>query len=239
MSQSFTGASGSGAQWDWGTTRSLPLTIAAYIKYTVHPIAIQWVAGLSLAGGSNNDSVRINPYASDDGFRATATDNAAAVSSASVGVGAAEFDGAWLPLVGVFTSTTLRDIYAKNNTTTGTSTTSRTVASNLAKLFIGRDATAGNRFAGKIAEVAIWDIALNTTQIGNYMTGTPASSIAASNLIAYFPFNTSGDTSNYGTDGGSLFSIGGNTFDSDHPTILSGTDNPFVGKFGRPLRGKI
>jgi hypothetical protein len=79
-------------------------------------------------------------------------------------------------------------------------------------------------YAGLMAEVAIWNTALNSSQITSYLAGTGASQIQSANLIGYWPLSASNTTqSNDGVDTGGDLAVTGAVFSSDHPTItLSG-----------------
>jgi hypothetical protein len=81
----------------------------------------------------------------------------------------------------------------------------------------------GNDYTGLIAEVAIWNKALADAEITSYMSGEAASTIAAANLIGYWPLSADNATqSNEGLDAGGDLSVSGATFDADHPTITGG-----------------
>jgi hypothetical protein len=101
-------------------------------------------------------------------------------------------------------------------------TTSRTVAT-IQHIVAGENFAGGNDLDGLLAELACWDIALNATQITDYLAGTAAPLIAASDLIGYWPLSANNATqSNLGVDTGGDLTVTGATYSSDHPTISSG-----------------
>lgn len=94
----------------------------------------------------------------------------------------------WYHACGVFASATSRTAYIDGGSS-GTNTTSDT-PSGISSLQIGRvffNNTAGQRFAGRIAETAIWNVALNIDEIRSLADGYRPSLIRPQNLVFYAP----------------------------------------------------
>ena len=200
------------------STYADPVTLACFVKLTTHPVAVDCFVCLGNSSSSFDDSYRIETGSTDDAWRATSRttgDSQAEITSLNR-------DATWTPVVGVFTSNTLRDLYVAAIGNTAQSTTSRAVADVLQYVRVGEELSGGRDFNGLIAEVAIWNKALDTSEITSYLGGTAASGIAAANLIGYWPLSASNATqSNLGTDAGGDLTVTNATYSADHPTISS------------------
>jgi hypothetical protein len=199
------------------STYTDPVTLAAYVKFTVHPVANDAFLYFGNSASVVNDSYCIRTNTTDDSWDATSR----TTGDSSATVAGINKDGVWTPVVGVFTNNTLRDIYVGAIGNTAQNITSRAVADVLQFVAAGEDFAGGKDFAGRLAELAIWKIALSAAEITSYLAGTVASSIAASDLIFYVPMDTN-SLLNLGTDaGGDMTASGNAAFDADHPTIGS------------------
>ena len=196
-----------------------PITIACHQKFTAHPAAVDVLVQLHLTDGANADSYQLHTYTTDNTWALTAYDT---TTSSRVTSPAVDRDGVWTPVVAVITTDALRDIYVADIANTAQSTSTRTVSNGLLRLAVGRAAPANSAFTGFIAEVAVWNCALTTQQITDYLAGYNPSGIAAANLIGYFPLDYDSATqTNEGVDtAGDLTVTGTPAFSSDHPTIL-------------------
>jgi hypothetical protein len=128
----------------------------------------------------------------------------------------------WASFVYRVSSATLRDFFIDDLATTVQTTISRNLTDGLKYVRLGETFAGLQDFAGRLAEVAIWDYALSDSEITSYMNGTPASSIQPSYLIGYWPLNADNSTqSNLGVDAGGDLSVTGAVYDADHPTMLT------------------
>jgi hypothetical protein len=95
--------------------------------------------------------------------------------------------GAWYHVAGVFASDTSRTCYQDG--VAGTANTLSHTLTTVTKTTIGMRYSSGSRgqfFSGKIAHVAIWNIALSDAEIASLATpGTLPSSIQSGNLVFY------------------------------------------------------
>jgi hypothetical protein len=203
------------------STYADPVTIACFIKVTNHPVAQDVFVILGNSSSSNNDSYNIRSAGTDDSWSAQSTDSVAATNAATVA--SINIDGVWAGVVGVFSSNTLRDVYVQSLANTATDNNNLVVADVLQFIRCGEGMAGGQDFVGRIAELAIWNVALSNASITSYMAGTAASGIEAANLIEYVSMSTN-SLLNLGTDAGGDLTAGGNAvFDADHPIITSGT----------------
>lgn len=217
MSYSFDGANDS-LSGSFTSTYADPVTLACFVKLTTHPVAVDTFVCLGNSASSFDDSYRIETGSADDAWRATSR----TTGDSQAEITAFNRDGLWTPVVGVFTSSTLRDLYVAAIGNTAQNTTTRTVADVLQYLRVGEDLSGGRDFAGKLAEIAIWNKALDSSEITAYLGGTAASGIGAANLIGYWPLSASNATqANLGTDAGGDLTVTNATYSADHPTISS------------------
>jgi hypothetical protein len=201
----------------FSSTYGDPITIALFVKVTVHPAAVTWLFATGNSSSSNDNSYANRLTSTDDAWSAIArtTTNGSATKTA------VNIDGVWAGYVGKYTSNTSRTVYIQSLANTATDTTSIVVPDVIQFLRAGTDFANGSDFSGRLAELAIWKIALSDAEITSYLAGTVASSIAASDLIGYWPLS-SADLTNLGVDtGGDLTASGNAAFDADHPTISS------------------
>ena len=196
------------------------VTLAAFVKVTAHPIAVDSIIQFGNSSSSDDQSHWIVTSGTDNHWLLR--------SRTTISVSADRFeniDGIWAAIVGVITNDSLRDIYVNGISNTAQSTGTQAVADVLQFVRLGEDMTGAQDFTGRIAEVAIWNAALNSSQITSYIAGTAASGIAAANLIGYWPLSASASPQlNLGIDSGGDLTVTGAVFDADHPTISQGLD---------------
>lgn len=167
---------------------------------------------------------------------ATASTNANAYSySANV----------WQHGCAVFTSTTRRDIYLNGGTTGGNTNNSGAITPLDRTLIAAWGFTAGgynNTAIGSIAEAAIWDIALSSTDALLLSKGVSPLMVQPQNLVLYMPLVRDNDTD---LIGGLTMTAVGTPGIADHPsifyprTIFTGglpTANPPVPQYGPPAQ---
>lgn len=196
-----------------------PITLALWVKVTAHPAAIDALVFLGANAASTIDSYALRTESTDDLWACRSEDVAGVGNVATV---SALADGAWTPIIGRVTTDGLRDIFVGSSTTTGTSGATRTVANALKYISVGENLAGGADFAGRIAEVSIWNKALTTGEIDRYCRGEPPSGIAAANLVGYWALSADNATqANEGTDAGGDLTVTGAVHDADHPSLSS------------------
>ena len=209
------------------TSRSMPQTLACFIKIADHPASTDYTLTLS-KDAENNEYIALQTHGTEDRYQALIATSVPNFSGAVYIAGVGEYDGAWLPIVGTFVSTTERNIFVELLANTSTNATSRDPSSVLAQVTVGATPGGGSRFDGLIAECAMWDGELSDANITSYLAGNAASGIDAANLLGYWPLDTNRDGDgtilNEGTDATGTLTITNATFDADHPTIISGSN---------------
>lgn len=221
MSYSFDGAN----DWLRGTfnsTYGYPITLAAWVKITDHPVATDLAVQLGNISNSDNDSLQIRTSSTDNRWSATSVSSGGGTATTNI---TQNIDNTWTPMVATFTSDSLRNFYFPGDNAQSTATI--VVGQAMQYVGIGANLADGFDFTGLIAEVAIWDKILTTQEIDDYLGGDAASGIAASDLIGYWPLDTNGGLANEGVDtGGDLTASGNAAFNADHPTISGGSPAP-------------
>ena len=133
----------------------------------------QWLAALHARGGIAGDPVRAS-------VRAGTQVNVVTTTGYSVNT--------WHHACGVFASTTSRDVFIDGDSK-GSNTTSSS-PSGVDRISVGRqgDSTPGNYMSGRIAEAAVWNVALNDFEIALLATpGITPNRIRPDNLRGYWP----------------------------------------------------
>jgi hypothetical protein len=205
---------------------SWPYTLAAFAKYTTHPATSSKIALFGRELTLQENHININCRSTDDqfGFEGWST---ASGSSSSYQAGAAEYDGVWVPIVGVFTSSTAYQVFVGAVANAGNIQTNSNSRTNLDSFIIGARPDDTQPFTGKIAEVALWKSVLTSQQITDYMAGNVATGIDATNLHCYYPLNTNRDTEttilNEGTAATGTLDIANAVYAADHPTMIGGS----------------
>ncbi len=106
---------------------------------------------------------------------------------------------AWNHIGAVETSATDHRVYC--NGSTGQDTNSRTPA-NADSVTIGRqgDSTPGDEFEGRLAEVAVWDVALTADEMNALRFGANPLKMRRANLVGYWPlFGNASPEPDYGS----------------------------------------
>lgn len=150
--------------------------------------------------------------------------------------------GAWTHLVitwsGTITASTGVHIY-KNGTETSYSTNTDGVASETSHTgswsLGGRIYDDNRMFDGKLAEVAVWDRVLNSTEISNLASGYAPSLVDnGSNLLFYYSAKT--DTTTAET-GGAAGTVDGTSYNASHPTITYSLGSARLAMHQRQMQG--
>lgn len=122
----------------------------------------------------------------------------------------------WVPMIGVFSSASARQIYVDG--VAGTDLGSTHDPYDLTYVRIGVSPLGGDHLRGRVARVAIWNTALDASQRLAYESGTHATNIAYANLRAYWSLE-SDLTKTSGNDSVGSLTASGATFDSDNPVF--------------------
>jgi hypothetical protein len=206
---------------------TFPITIGCYFKYTNHPAALGYGPLLSVNNSTLIGIASINTGTAGDDFRALTVNSAGASSNANRTAADGTYDNLWVPVVNIFagaatTNNTTRTCRVNTYANTVTESTARDVGTNLKYFYCGEAPSGGGDLAALlVAEIGFWRIELSQANIEAFMAGTPAGSIAASDLLGYYNLRT--DL----TQTGGILSIGtlgneGATQTADHPTIATG-----------------
>ncbi len=232
MSYSFDGANDNMRGQFATTYNSTPITLACYIKIAAHPVAADCFINFGESSVSVDHALILRTDTVDDGWVALtdagATGAGATLSSINLDSGSIgttyNATTGWAGLVGVFTNDALRDVYAGAIGNTAQNTGNQVANDTLTFICLGENITGSQDFTGLMAEVAIWNAALNSSEITSYLGGLKATQIAPANLIGYWPLSASNATqSNEGVDTDGDLAVTGATFDADHPTISLGS----------------
>jgi hypothetical protein len=232
---------------------NLPVTIAYFVKIPSVVASFQYPFNFATSNASMNASLGGTIYASTtDQFSALTIDTGGSALNSTYNATADSFDAAtvgttynatsgWFGVVATFdgssTTVTSRRIYVGSTSNASTAqSTSVDLGAQLAYLYFGETATGGGDLGAadpnqyKLAELAVWNEVLDTTEIANYLSGMAAPSVNNTTLIAYWPL--SADTSQSdGTDAVGALVVGGPVLDTgDNPTITGGTLIPLLGQ---------
>lgn len=160
-----------------------PLTMACWF-YSTSAAGNQTLISLGTAGQNNHRFTMLAAgNVASDPIQAVTRDTAASTASSSTGYSA----NAWQHACAVFAATNDRRAYV-NGGSEGTETTSRTATGmNSTYLGVQQNATIGNYMIGRIAEAAVWNVALNASEIAALALGVSPLRIRPGNLVAYWP----------------------------------------------------
>jgi hypothetical protein len=161
-----------------------------------------WI--MSAAGAAANDPVQVGARAG----------GAVATASSTIGYSA----NTWTHVCGIFTNATSRTVYldGANNATE----TSSLTPTGIDQLAVGRltSNSPTQNLDGKIAHVAVWDIALTGGNCASLAAGDNPLTISASDLIDYWPLD--GNSSTNLARSNALTAQGPISFDTgDNPTV--------------------
>lgn len=203
-------------------------SIACWIKKQDWSGGGEGIVEFSVDPTDNSPSDGIVMSSTADQIQAYSRDSAGSGQFATEGVVANSADGVWWLVVGTFAGNgSQRDIYETDSTQTGTNATSVTRGTGYNDIQIGNRNTgtlghsSGNTCL--IAEVCLWDKILTAAEIDqlrlNAAVGLAPNLVAPSQVFGYYPLDTDGDLTNYGSDTGGDLTATGATWSSDHPTI--------------------
>jgi len=125
----------------------------------------------------------------------------------------------WQHVAGKQTTT---DVFVYlNGVQDGTSTVERSIVNTNASFLIGKFGT-GTPFDGRIAEVAVWNIALSDTEIAALAAGYPASMIQAASLKGYWQIQGTASPEPDTSGNGNSATINGTLAAADGPLVKTG-----------------
>ena len=168
---------------------AFPCTLSAWVKLTEinssHTNTGTTHAALAIWGFTNNNFIMIGVGGTNGAF---ASKGSAGAETARASSGAGFANDVWIHLCGVFTSSTSMAIY-EDGTSVGSSSTSGTptFSSNEGMVFIGAANTVAAPFAGLVAHCAMWNVALNASEIAALARGMSPVRIRPSGLKGYWP----------------------------------------------------
>lgn len=207
------------------TYNSTPMTLMCWYKVADAPGTVQdsiIVVGNSASAVEDSNSVFYGNGANDNTFIAKPTNSSAQVGNAVTTSNSTEIDGNWIPIIGVFTSSTLRDSYTPANT--GQNTTSRVVADVIKFVRLGETFIAGNDLAADLSYCAMWNVAVTGANLTALRSTSPKNcplKYDGANIVGFWDMQAnSGTQPNRGSDaGGDLTRSGTNGFNTSGPGI--------------------
>lgn len=174
---------------------ALPITIAYWTKPNLTAIGLNSGVILALQAASGDGRIQVSAGTSTSAsgpwyYRAISADN----SNNSVIADSPSIpnNGMWSHGAGVFASTTSRVSYYNGIAGTEVTTSNDPSAASFTRSYIGVRRSTGLLqlpFIGDIADIAVWNIALTSTEIAILATGVSPLKIRTSNLVAYWPLN--------------------------------------------------
>lgn len=163
---------------------AVPLTMAAWF-YADSNTVNQTILGLTASGATN---ARFTLQCQNTGYLRAAVQ--AGGSTAGADTTATINTGAWQHGAAVFTGNASRTVYldGANNATNTTSLTPSSAALNRTNVGTQwRNQARENYFDGRVAEAAIWNVALNASEVASLVTGIRPSLVRPQSLIFYAP----------------------------------------------------
>jgi hypothetical protein len=191
---------------------AVPLTISVWFKSDSATVT-QVAACLGIdASTSHQFRVVAAGATGGDPVQAATTQVSGSLATSTSGYS----PGTWHHGCGVFAAANSRAAYIDGGSK-GTETTSRTPVG-INATFVGRRSDSVQFFDGRIAEVAVWNVALSDAEVALLAGGDLPTTIQAGNLVAYWPLL---DDANDDV-GARHLSVIGATLDADHPPVDSG-----------------
>ena len=187
-----------------------PFTMACWM----YPTDITSAGVVTSVTDNGTDIHMLQPTGSigGDPVRAGSYDGSWSVAATSTGYTATT----WQHVAGVFTNSTSRAAFLDGGGK-GTATGSQDPSGMLEFLVGSHKTTGGSYFDGKIAHVAIWDIALSDAEVAQLAAGALPTAIQSGNLVGYWKLIENG-TKTTGTR--DLTAYNSPTFDSDDPLAV-------------------
>jgi hypothetical protein len=192
-----------------------PFTMFAWIKRVGTSGAQCFINVGERNNASDDNSFKISVNNSDQVFGRTEATSGVNVTAGAIGNDTASWHSV------MFRSASSSSRYAALDATISAeqTTTVNVVSANVNCLRIGRnnEAVAAEQFDGKIAHVAIWNVALSDAEYNALQGGDNPLAVQPANLKAYYPFVTDDVTDHSGN--GNNLTDSGSSFDADNPTV--------------------
>lgn len=163
---------------------AVPITMAAWF-YADSNTVNQTILGVTASGATN---ARFTLQCQNTGYLRAAVQ--AGGSTAGADTTATINTGAWQHGAAVFTGNASRTVYldGANNATNTTSLTPSAAALNRTNVGTQwRNQARENYFDGRVAEAAVWNVALNASEIAALATGLRPSLVRPQSLVLYVP----------------------------------------------------
>lgn len=184
-----------------------PLTMMTWFKPVDHSFV---GVPACITSGADHHIIQVRGTVNNCGAASYATSWALATTTSDFS------DGTWQHLCGVFTNATDRAVFLDGGSK-GTNSDNQTPVG-INDFTIGNTYTGGTSwFYGKLAHVAIWDIALSDAEVAQLAAGANPVAIQSAHLIAYYPLL---EDASDAQGGATLTPVGSPTYDSeDNPTV--------------------
>jgi hypothetical protein len=222
MARSFNKTGPDFLEYGDAAVTGVPLTLAARINLASVPptTAIPYIA-LSIGRSDANHRFWIDIHRTATSWYAEANSHNGTTS----GVASRETSGSpttdtWNNLVGVFSSASAREIYF-DGLTSNAAPAATITPSGLNRTRIGSVITGSTygAFDGRIADAAIWNVALTADEIAQYNLGVSPLLIRPASLVSYWPLL--GRTTNEEDWVGGRLMTATNTAAYDHPRVIA------------------
>lgn len=213
---------------------NVPISIVCWIKVGAASWAEtnkDWIVIFSDNFTDSNNSVVLSKTIGNPDEVIASTRDASSDSNAQEQHPDGTYDDTWVMIAGVFTSTVLRDVYVEDSANTGQATAEKILVNPLDSLRICGQMSGFNFMTGRIAEPAIFDVALTTAMIDDLQTGAQQgirpNLVDPTNCIGYWRLkkNQASHPDESG-NGGPTLTVNGATWSDQHPQIAGDAPEP-------------
>lgn len=180
MSRDFT-ASNQRLEYAGAVVSAYPCTMACWF-YSTAITTVQTLMGVVNSGNSAWQRLALFGTVAGDPVRAQTSNGGAANADTTTGYSA----NTWHHACGVFTSATSRAAFIDGGSK-GTDATSRAFPTIANTRFASIDASTTQTMAGRIAEAAIWNVALTDDEVAALAKGICPLLVRPSAIVAYWP----------------------------------------------------
>ncbi len=159
-----------------------PLTIACFGK-TPTLATLQYMVGVFASGSAANRNCFALAVQGTNAPIAAAADGSSFAGPSGTAISA----NTWFHACGVWTSNANRTIYVDGANPVTNTTSLTPTGQNRTSIGLGDGSSAVNPWLGSLAEIGIWNAALDAAEIAALSGGYPPSLIRPSSLVAYLP----------------------------------------------------
>ncbi len=198
-----------------------PLTMAGWFYSDDEGAGRRVILQVASSSVTHNFNLRAN-VSSDNNVVIVSVAGTEGTNALTTGAGGHEWKlNTWTHACGVFTSSTLRDGYIHgvlrgSNTNDTTPTAIDRTNIGVAQGQFGD----GDHFSGRLAEVGLWDVALNQLEISALAQGVPPNLIRRGHLKGYWPLVRPGVALDESGSGVHMIDVQG-TQPATHPKLIS------------------